>query len=106
MSAALVVLMPVLAGLLTMSALFSASETSLTAASRGRMHQLEREGDKAAKRVNKLLADQETMIGAILLGNNVVNILASALATSVLTAMFPGPMGVAVSTAVMTLLIL
>lgn len=97
---------PILIGLLTISSLFSAAETALTAASRGRMHQLEREGDKAAKRVNTLLADQEMMIGAILMANNVINILASALTTSVLTAMFPGALGVAVSTAVMTVLIL
>ena len=47
------------------------------------MHQLERDGDRAARRVNRLLADQETMIGAVLLGNNLINILASALATEV-----------------------
>lgn len=106
MSAALIVLAPTLVALLTVSALFSASETSLTAASRARMHQLEKDGDRAAKRVNRLLSDQETMIGGILLGNNLVNIGASALATSVLTAAIPGPWGVAAATAVMTALIL
>ena len=75
---ALLALAPIVLGLLAISALFSAAETSLTAASRARMHQLEREGDRAARRVNRLLADQETMIGAVLLGNNLVNILASA----------------------------
>ena len=44
--------------LLVVSALFSAAETALTRASRGRMHQLEREGDPGAKRVNRLLDDQ------------------------------------------------
>lgn len=92
--------------LLTLSALFSASETSLTAASRPRMHQLERDGDGAARRVNRLLSDQETMIGGILLGNNLVNIGASALATSVITAAVPGAWGVAAATGVMTVLIL
>lgn len=106
MIAALLFLAPVLVGLLTISALFSAGETSLTAASRGRMHQLERDGDKAAKRVNRLLTDQEKMIGAILLGNNVVNIAASALTTSLLSTLFPGGWGVAISTAIMTVLIL
>jgi len=91
--------------LLTLSGLISAAETSMTAASRARLHQLEREGDRAAARVNKLLADQETMIGAILLSNNVINILASALTTAVLGAAFPGPLGIAMSTGIMTVLI-
>ena len=78
----------------------------MTGASRARMHQLEREGDRPARRVNKLLSDQETMIGAVLLGNNLINILASALATQVLTAVIPGPWGVAAATATMTVLVL
>jgi Mg2+/Co2+ transporter CorB len=106
MIAALLVLAPVLVILLFVSALYSAGETSLTAASRGRMHQLERDGDNDAKRVNKLMGNQEKMIGAILLANNVLNIGASALTTSVLANLFPGAFGVAVSTAVMTVLIL
>jgi Mg2+/Co2+ transporter CorB len=69
------------------------------------MHQLEREGDRAARRVNRLIDDQETMIGAILLSNNVFNILASALTTSVLSALFPGAIGVAAATVIMTVLI-
>ena len=64
--------------LLTLSGIFSAAETALTGASRARMHQLEREGDRAAKRVNKLIDNQETMIGSVLLGNNLINILSSA----------------------------
>ncbi|ESQ74029.1 HlyC/CorC family transporter [Asticcacaulis sp. AC402] len=104
--ATLLVLAPFLIVLLFSSALFSAGETSLTAASRGRMHQLERDGDRGAKRVNILLSDQEKMIGAILLANNVLNIGASALTTSVLGGLFPGYWGVAISTAVMTVLIL
>lgn len=96
---------PSLVVLLAMSGLISAAETSMTAASRGRMHQLEREGDKAAARVNKLNTDQEQMIGAILLSNNVINIGASALTTSVLAVVFPGPIGALIATAVMTVLI-
>jgi Mg2+/Co2+ transporter CorB len=92
--------------LLGVSALFSAAETALTRASRGRMHQLEREGDAGAKRVNRLLADQETMIGAVLLGYNAINILASAVATEFITKSIPGAWGVAVATAVMTVLVL
>ncbi|WP_269716029.1 HlyC/CorC family transporter [Caulobacter sp. NIBR2454] len=103
--AILAALAPSLIVLLALSGLISAAETSMTAASRGRMHQLEREGDKAAARVNRLNTDQERMIGAILLSNNVINIGASALTTSVLAAAFPGPVGAIVATVVMTVLI-
>ena len=105
MIAALMVLAPALAVLLTIGALISAAETSMTAASRGRMHQLERDGDRAARRVNGLISDQENMIGAILLSNNVVNILASALTTAVLGALLPGVIGVVTATIIMTVLI-
>ena len=98
-------LAPALVVLLSLSGLISAAETSMTAASRGRMHQLEREGDRAAKRVNEMMADQEKMIGAILLSNNVINIGASALTTMSLTAAFPGPVGALIATVVMTVLI-
>ena len=91
--------------LLLLSGFFSGSETSLTAASQPRMHTLERQGNERAKLVNRLLDDKERLIGSILLGNNLVNILASALATSVLIALF-GPAGVVYATLVMTLLVL
>ncbi len=91
--------------LLFLSAFFSGSETSLTAASQPRMHTLERQGNARAALVNRLLADKERLIGSILLGNNLVNILASALATSVLISLF-GTAGVAYATLVMTLLVL
>jgi Mg2+/Co2+ transporter CorB len=103
---AIMALAPIVFGLLAVSALFSAAETALTGASRARMHQLERDGDAAARRVNQLHSDQETMIGAILLGNSLINILASALATQVITRAIPGAWGVAVATAVMTVLVL
>ncbi|HEX8569739.1 MAG TPA: HlyC/CorC family transporter [Caulobacteraceae bacterium] len=105
MNGALIALAPALIVLLAIGGLISAAETSMTAASRGRMHQLERDGDRPAARVNRLIGDQETMIGAILLSNNVVNILASALATAVLSAAFPGALGVAIATILMTVLI-
>ena len=93
--------------LLAMSGFFSGSETSLTAASRARMHQLEKEGDPRAATVNKLISDRESLIGSILLGNNVVNILASVLATSMFTQIFgPGGIALAVATGVMTILVL
>lgn len=91
--------------LLSLSGLISAAETAMTAASRGRLHQLERDGDRAAARVNRLLTDQENMIGAILLSNNVLNIGASALTTAVFSNAFPGWTGVLLSTGVMTVLI-
>lgn len=92
--------------LISLSGFFSGSETALTAASRARMHQLEKDGDQRAGLVNKLILDRERLIGAILLGNNLVNILASALATSLFVSLMPGPSGVAVATAVMTVLVL
>ena len=91
--------------LMTMSAFFSGSETALTAASRPMMHQLEQNGDRRAALVNRLRRKTDRLIGTILLGNNLVNILASALATSVLITMF-GETGVAYATILMTLLIL
>ncbi|MCR5874699.1 HlyC/CorC family transporter [Phenylobacterium sp. J426] len=103
--AILAALAPTLLVLLSMSALISAAETSMTAASRGRMHQLERDGDPAARRVNRLIGNQETMIGAILLANNVMNIFASVVTTQVLGAAFPGWLGAAIATAVMTVLV-
>ncbi len=94
-----------IAVLLILSAFFSGSETALTAASRPLMHQLEQGGDARARIVNDLLARKERLIGTILLGNNLVNILASALATSALITLF-GEKGIAYATLGMTLLVL
>lgn len=91
--------------LLVLSAFFSSSETALTAASRPRLHLLEAKGNRRAKLANKLRSEQDSMIGTILLGNNLVNILASALATSVLISLF-GETGVVYATLAMTLLVL
>jgi Mg2+/Co2+ transporter CorB len=91
--------------LLAISALFSAAETSLTAVSRGRMHQMEQEGSLAARRVNRLVANRERMIGAVLLGNTFINILASSLTTALLEDHL-GNHAVAVTTAIMTVVIL
>lgn len=92
--------------LILLSAFFSGSETSLTAASRPLMHQLEQnDEDKRAGVVNRLLDSKERLIGAILLGNNLVNILASALATSVMIETF-GETGVVWATLVMTIVVL
>lgn len=91
--------------LLLLSAFFSASETALTAASRARMHRLQAEGSKRAALVNKLREQKDHLIGALLLGNNLANISASAIATSVLIQRF-GDAGVAYATVVVTLLVL
>lgn len=91
--------------LLILSGFFSGAETALTAASKHVMHQLEQNGDKRATIVNALHEDKERLIGAILFGNNLVNIMASALATSMLIHLF-GDNGVAYATIVMTLLVL
>ena len=105
LQAALFAAAPFILALLAVSAVFSAAETALTRASRGRMHQLERDGDRAAGRVNQLLSDQETMIGAVLIGYNVLNILSSALATEFITQVVPGAWGVAIATGLMTVLV-
>jgi Mg2+/Co2+ transporter CorB len=89
---------------LLVSAFFSASETALTASSRAAMLQLEKEGNREAAIVNRLLATRERLLGAILLGNNVTNIAASTLATGLLLTLF-GKAGVIYATLAMTVLI-
>jgi Mg2+/Co2+ transporter CorB len=91
--------------LLVLSAFFSGSETALTAASRGKLRSAADRGAKGAARALKVTEDSERLIGSVLLGNNVVNILATSLATALLTRVF-GESGVAVATLVMTLLVL
>lgn len=91
--------------LLAMSGFFSGSETALTAASTVRLTARAKKGDKRAGLVNKIREKKERLIGALLLGNNLVNILASALATSVMLKMF-GDAGVVYATLIMTLLVL
>ena len=81
------------------------SETAVTAASRARMLQLERGGDKRAGLVGRLIQERERLIGALLLGNNVANILSSALATRLFLTLF-GDAGVIEATLVMTAVVL
>lgn len=90
--------------LLALSAFFNLSETALTACSRARMHALDQEGNTRARLVNTLLTRPERMIGTVLLGNTLVDVLAAALA-SVLAVRIAGEFGVAVATAIMTALI-
>jgi len=91
--------------LIVFSGFFSGSETALTAVSRARMVALIQQGDRRALLVNRLQAKKDRLIGALLLGNNLVNILASALATSALIKVF-GEAGVIYATAAMTLMVL
>src|ERR1700694_4642969 len=89
---------------LLVSAFFSASETALTGASRASMLRLSKQGNREACVVSRLFAMRERMIGALLLGNNIANIGASALATGIFTA-WVGEVGVLYATAVMTVLV-
>ena len=73
---------------LLLSAFFAGSETALTASSRASMARLEKQGSKRAAIVNRLLEQRERLLGALLFGNNAVNIAASALATGVLLTWF------------------
>ncbi|MBD3786990.1 MAG: HlyC/CorC family transporter [Sphingomonadales bacterium] len=91
--------------LLLASAFFSGSETALTAASRAKLRARADKGDRGAETALHVTEDNERLIGAILLGNNVVNILSASLATALLTRIF-GQSGVALATLVMTLLVL
>ena len=89
---------------LVVSAFFSASETALTASSRAAMMRLEKQGNRDAGMVNRLLATRERLLGVILFANNFTNIAASTLATGLLLALF-GHAGVIYATIVMTVLI-
>ena len=91
-------------GLLLVSAFFSGSETALTGASPAKMHALEQDGNRRARVVNHLLTIRERFIGAILLGNTLANIAASALATSMFLTLF-GEEGVVYATIVMTVIV-
>ncbi|MEQ3626327.1 MAG: HlyC/CorC family transporter [Celeribacter sp.] len=91
--------------LLVLSAFFSGSETALTAASRGKLRSRADKGDRGAGTALSVTEDSERLIGAVLLGNNLVNILATSLATAMFTRLF-GESGVAMATLVMTLLVL
>jgi Mg2+/Co2+ transporter CorB len=89
---------------LLLSAFFAGSETALTASSRASMMRLEKHGNRRAGLVNRLLAQRERLLGALLFGNNAVNIAASALATDVLLTWF-GHAGVVYATVVMTIIV-
>lgn len=91
--------------LMVLSSVFAAGETAFTAVSTARMVAAEKEGNKRATLVQKILLDKEKMIGAFLLGNNIINILASSFTTALFIKLF-GEAGVLYATAVMTVMIL
>ncbi|MGI9368074.1 MAG: HlyC/CorC family transporter [Ruegeria sp.] len=91
--------------LLVLSAFFSGSETALTASSRGKLRSQADKGSRGAQKALDITEDNERLIGSVLLGNNLVNILAASLATALFTRLF-GESGVALATLVMTLLVL
>ncbi len=90
--------------LILISAFFSSAETAITAASEARIRQLSIKGNKKAKNVENLRKDKEKLISTILIGNNTVNVLASALATSAAIAL-TGDKGVALATILMTFIL-
>ncbi len=87
-----------------LSAFFSGSETALTAASRARMLTLEHNGDARAGLVQRLIGRRDRLIGVLLIGNNLTNILASSIATSIFLTLF-GDAGVAYATLAMTVIL-
>jgi Mg2+/Co2+ transporter CorB len=105
MTLALGIMLGAAFGLIVLSAFFSGSETALTTSSRARLHELEKRGNQKAGKVLKLKEQPERLIGGILLGNNLVNILASSLATTAFLQLF-GESGVIWATLVMTALVL
>ncbi|MBO9125875.1 MULTISPECIES: HlyC/CorC family transporter [unclassified Rhizobium] len=90
--------------LVLMSAFFSGSETALTAVSRSRIHTLEANGEERAGIVRELIERRDRLIGALLIGNNLANILSSSIATSVFLGLF-GNSGVALATLAMTVIL-
>jgi Mg2+/Co2+ transporter CorB len=105
MEIAFIVYLASITFLVLVAAFFSAAETSLTAASSVRIHQLKTSGNKRAHLITRLRDDKDGLIGAILLGNTAVNIIASALATA-LTIQFFGEKWVIYETIVMTFVVL
>ncbi len=91
--------------LLIFSALLSCFETSITAVSRAKIHRLASEGNKRAKRLERLLKEREKVVSVMLIGNNIVNIVASAVTTKVLLEMF-GEIGLVYATILLTILVI
>ena len=95
----------ILVVLLACSAFFSSSETALTTANIFRIKNLAESGNRRAKKLLKVTDDKGKMLSAILIGNNIVNIGASSLATTLAIDFF-GSIGAGIATGVMTVLVL
>ncbi|MBP1019853.1 HlyC/CorC family transporter [Serratia fonticola] len=91
--------------MVVVSAYFSASETGMMTLNRYRLRHLSKQGNRAARRVERLLQKPDRLIGLVLIGNNLVNILASALGTIVGMRLY-GDIGVAIATGVLTFVVL
>lgn len=91
--------------LLVLSAFFSSAETALTTVNRIRLRTLAEDGDKRAARVLRITDDSGKMLSAILIGNNIVNLSASSIATSLAINLW-GSVGAGIATGILTLLIL
>lgn len=104
-STSILIQIAILIILLIGSGFFSASETSLMSLSKIRLRHMQDEGVKGAKRVSSLIEDPNSLLGSILVGNNVVNIAATSISTSLFITLL-GSDGVPVATAVMTILVL
>ncbi|CAG9413275.1 CNNM domain-containing protein [Providencia alcalifaciens] len=95
----------ILVVLIFLSAYFSASETSMMTLNRYRLKHLAKQGNRSAVRVEKLLRHPDRLLGLVLIGNNLINIVASALATIIGMRLY-GNMGVAIATGILTFVIL
>ena len=95
----------IVAILIIISAIFSCSETAITAISRAKINRMVNDGHKKAQIIEELLKKREQTIGSMLIGNNIVNILASVLATSVFIKFF-GEAGLIYATIAMTVLVI
>ncbi|HFK7188972.1 TPA: HlyC/CorC family transporter [Serratia odorifera] len=101
-TATLIIIMVIM---IVVSAYFSGSETGMMTLNRYRLRHLSKQGNRSARRVEKLLQKPDRLIGLVLIGNNLVNILASALATIVGMRLY-GDLGVAIATGVLTFAVL
>ncbi len=95
----------ILAGLILLSAFFSSSETGMMSLNRYRLKHMAKTGHKGAKRAQSLLNRTDQLIGVILIGNNFVNIFASAIATVIAIRIW-GDAGIAIATVLLTIVIL
>ena len=91
--------------LIIFAGLISCFETAITASSRAKIHRLETEGDKRAKRLEYLLKNREKVVSVMLLANNAISIIASALTTKFLLDIF-GEIGVLYSTVFLTIAVI